>query len=69
MSYQYRIYRDCDALMGCLPRLRKVVVELYEGDRLRDRVRLFAGPLFRWRLANKKRRMERRAAIMKAAEG
>lgn len=50
-------------------RLRKVVVELYVGEDLLDRTRMFAGPFFKRRLAKRKCRMFKRGNIMLAAMG
>lgn len=59
--YRFQITRDCDTL-----RLRKVVLELFYGDMLLDRRRMFAGPLFNMRLRRKKLRMLRLGKMMVA---
>jgi len=64
---KFNVYRDCDTL-----RLRKVVIELWQGDKLLDRRRMFGLlglPMFARRLARKKARMLRLAALMVAGSG
>lgn len=58
----WNIYRDSDSL-----RLRKLVVELWDGGELMDRRRMFAFPLFNLanRIARKKLRMQRLGYIIK----
>lgn len=57
--FRFVVYRDCDTL-----RVRKVVIELYHNDRLVDRRRMFAFPLFTKRLKRKQRRMLKLGAVM-----
>lgn len=60
----FEVYRDCDQRF----RLRKVVVTLWgkrgEEPAVVDRTRMFAGPLFTWRLARRLAKMRARAAVM-----
>lgn len=59
---RFRVYRDCDVF-----RLRKIVIELFDGDdgRLLDRRRMFGGFLFTVRAHGKMRRMVRLAKKMR----
>lgn len=61
----WRIYRDCDSW-----HVRKVVVEALFGEfgEVKDRRRMFAGPLFKLRLKLKMKRMKKVAEIMLDAE-
>ncbi len=58
--FDVTVYRDCDERF----RLRKVVVSLRQGSMLVDRTRMFAGPLFKWRLSRRIRKMQLRAVVM-----
>lgn len=64
----FNVYRDCDKRL----RLRKVVVELWEGEdfkaQLVDRRRMFAGPFFFDRLVKKMERMLKFADKVAAAK-
>lgn len=63
---KFKIWRDCDA-----KRVRKVCIELWNGDQLVDRRRMFSFPLFSFsrRLERKQERMLVCAwKMMKAAE-
>lgn len=56
----FHVYRDC-MVRG----LRKVIVELFDANGgLIDRTRMFAGVRFEKRLARRKQRMLKRAAIL-----
>ena len=60
MLTHFSAYRNCDTW-----RLRKVVCTVTHLGRLIDKTRMFAClPFFRYRLAKRKARMLRRAAIM-----
>lgn len=66
---RFKIYRDGDAMMGFIPRLRKVVIELWQGTILLDRQRTFTGPLLKYRLRIWKWFMLRRGAVFLEQSG
>jgi len=68
-NMRFKIYRDGDAMMGCIPRLRKVIVELYKGSVMLDRQRIFGGPFLRLRLRITKAIMTRRGQVYVDASG
>ena len=61
--YRWNIYRDCDVIW-----LRKIVIELYRGDKLVNKTRMIRWPLLGLHLAMRKRRMMKTAEIMRVAE-
>jgi hypothetical protein len=61
---KFHIYRDCDQRF----RVRKVVVELWNGEALVDRRRMFAGPLFALRLKLKMKKMKHFASVLLASQ-
>lgn len=66
MEYRWKIYRDCDVC-----RLRKVVVELYFGDELLYRSRMFCifAKLWEKRIVRRKAVMLRKAKAFVKAMG
>jgi hypothetical protein len=60
---KFHVYRDCDQRF----RIRKVVVELWAGDELINRRRMFAGPFFYVRLLKKMKKMKHFASMVAAA--
>ena len=57
-----KVYRNCDTI-----RIRKVVIEIWDGDQMLDRRRMFMFGRFEKRLARKIKRMKALCEKMLAA--